>query len=218
MRERDKANGVSRRQFLRGLGVVGAGSALVTDLLAPEESKSQAEAAALLDAPGGETLHRGFLSITLNVNGNNVAVRIEPRTTLLNALRNHAEPPITGPKLACDQGACGACTVLVDGNSAYACMLLAVDMIGKKITTVEGLVGPGGKLSPVQQAFVEQDALMCGFCTPGFEMSVQALLQHTPDPTLDQVKQACAGNVCRCGTYPRVFEAVLVAAKNMKTQ
>ncbi|HZO87303.1 MAG TPA: 2Fe-2S iron-sulfur cluster-binding protein [Chthonomonadaceae bacterium] len=205
--------GLSRRQFLKGVGLVGAGSALAADLLAPETA--EAEPKPLQEAPAGETLKKGFLPITLNVNGQAVNMQVEPRTTLLNALRNHADPPITGPKLICDQGACGGCTVLVDGKTAYGCMLLAVDMVGKQITTVEGLA-QNGQLNPVQEAFVEKDALMCGFCTPGFVMSVHALLQSNPNPTLDDVKHACAGNVCRCGTYPRVFEAALAAAQKMQ--
>ncbi len=210
-RKKQMPGGVSRRQFLRGLGVVGAGSTLAADLLKPEETA--AEPAPLQTTPSGTTLKKGFLPITLQVNGHDVSMQVEPRTTLLNALRNHADPPLTGPKLICDQGACGGCTVLVDGKTAYGCLLLAVDMVGKKITTVEGLAGEDGKLSPVQEAFVEHDALMCGFCTPGFVTSVHALLQSNPNPTLEEVKSACAGNVCRCGTYPRIFEAALAAAK-----
>ena len=207
---KQKDNGLSRRQFLRGVGIVGAGSALATDLLLPEPAEAKPKI--LQDAPAGETLKKGPVDISLNVNGQEMKMQVEPRTTLLNALRNHAEPPITGPKLVCDQGACGCCTVMVDGKTAYSCLLLAVDTVGKKITTVEGLA-LGDKLSPVQEAFVEKDALMCGFCTPGFVMSVHALLQANPNPSLDQVKQACAGNFCRCGTYPRIFEAALEAAQ-----
>jgi aerobic-type carbon monoxide dehydrogenase small subunit (CoxS/CutS family) len=205
--------GLNRRQFLRGVGLIGAGSALATDLLAPETA--DAEPKPLASAPAGKTLKKGFQSVTLTVNGKEMTMDVEPRTTLLNALRNHADPPVTGPKLICDQGACGGCTVLVDGKTAYGCMLLAADMVGKKITTVEGLVRDG-KLHPVQEAFVEKDALMCGFCTPGFILSVTALLNKHPNPSLEQVKAACAGNVCRCGTYPHVFEAALDAAKKMR--
>ncbi len=201
--------GFSRRQFLKSVGLAGAGSALGTGLLSPE---AEAEPKPLVHAPAGETLHKGFQPITLQVNGQAMTMQVEPRTTLLNALRNHAEPPITGPKLVCDQGACGCCTVMVDGKTAYGCMLLAVDVVGKQITTVEGLA-KNGQLSPVQEAFVAKDGMMCGFCTPGFIMSVTALLQSNPNPTLADVQQACAGNVCRCGTYPRVFEAALEAAK-----
>ena len=207
---KQNGSGLSRRQFLRGVGLVGAGSALATDLLIPEPA--DATPRPMQNAPAGETLKKGPVDITLDVNGQAMTMQVEPRTTLLNALRNHADPPVTGPKLVCDQGACGGCTVMVDGKTAYSCLLLAADVVGKKITTVEGLA-EGGKLNPVQEAFVEKDALMCGFCTPGFVMSVHALLQSNPNPTMDDVKAACAGNVCRCGTYPHVFEAALAAAK-----
>ena len=205
---------LNRRQFLRGVGLAGAGSALVTDLLGPEAA--DAEPMPLAKAPAGQTLKKGSRAITLNVNGTPMTMEVEPRTTLLNALRNHADPPITGPKLICDQGACGGCTVLVDGKTAYGCMLLAVDAVGKKITTVEGLVGTNGELSPVQEAFVARDALMCGFCTPGFVMSATALLQSNNNPTREDIQRACAGNVCRCGTYPHIFEAVAEAGKKMR--
>lgn len=209
--KRRNAGGLSRRQFLHGVGVVGAGSALTADLLPP--AKADAEPAALREAARGVTLQKGFQPITLHVNGRDINVKVEPRTTLLNALRNHADPPITGPKLICDQGACGGCTVLLDGKSAYGCMHLAVDVVGRQITTVEGLAPADGTLAPLQEAFVAQDGMMCGFCTPGFVMSVHALLRHNPHPTLEDVKRACAGNICRCGTYPHVFEAALAAAK-----
>lgn len=208
-----QTRGLSRRQFLKGVGIVGAGSTLATGLLTPEEV--EAAPTPLQTPPEGKSLKPGFHSITLNVNGQQRTMEVEPRTTLLNALRNHADPPITGPKLICDQGACGGCTVLVDGKTMYGCMLLAVDTVGKQITTVEGLE-KDGKLSPVQQAFIEKDALMCGFCTPGFVMSVTSLLQTNANPTLADVQQACAGNVCRCGTYPRIFEAALEAAKKQR--
>ncbi|HLJ56580.1 MAG TPA: (2Fe-2S)-binding protein [Chthonomonadaceae bacterium] len=203
--------GLSRRQFLRGVGVVGAGAGLADELLGGEK----AEAAPLSQAPAGAILKPGMQKVTLNVNGADTTMEVEPRTTLLNALRNHADPPITGPKLICDQGACGGCTVLLDGKTMYGCMLLAVDAVGRKVTTVEGLARDG-KMSPVQEAFVEKDAMMCGFCTPGFIMSVESLLQTNKNPSLEQIKAACSGNVCRCGTYPHIFEAAMAAAAKMR--
>ncbi len=208
--ERETRAALSRRQFLRGVGVVGAGAGLADELLAPEHA--EAAPAPLQEPPAGASLKPGFMAVTLNVNGQNMTMQVEPRTTLLNALRNHADPPVTGPKLVCDQGACGCCTVHVDGKTMYGCMLLAVDVVGKKITTIEG-IGKDGALSPVQQAFVEKDAMMCGFCTPGFVMSLEALLQTNRNPSVEQVKAACAGNTCRCGTYPHIFEAAIAAAK-----
>ena len=146
------------------------------------------------------------------MNGRPRAVSVEPRTTLLSALRSHLDPPVTGAKLVCDQGTCGACTVLLDGKPVYSCLVLAADAAGKKVTTVEGLGTPESP-SAVQAAFVEQDALMCGFCTPGFVTTLTAYLKKNPNPTPAEVREACKGNFCRCGTYPRVFEAALAAAK-----
>jgi xanthine dehydrogenase YagT iron-sulfur-binding subunit len=137
-------------------------------------------------------------------------VTVEPRVTLLNALRNQLD--LTGAKQVCDRGSCGACTVLLDGEPVCSCLMLAHDAAGHEITTVEGL-GTPEKMSPLQAAFVECDALQCGFCTPGFVVAGTALLTHNPDPSLEQVKDGLAGNLCRCGTYGRVFEAVQKAAR-----
>jgi len=137
-------------------------------------------------------------------------VTVEPRVTLLRALRNHLD--LTGAKEICDRGSCGGCTVLLDGKPIASCLMLAADAVGHDITTVEG-IGTPEKMSPVQAAFVEADALQCGFCTPGFVVASTALLRQNPSPTLEQVKDGLAGNICRCGTYSRVFEAVLKAAK-----
>jgi xanthine dehydrogenase YagT iron-sulfur-binding subunit len=196
----------SRRRFLKGVGLVGAGAVIAEQLLETELRGSRA-AAANENAPV-----RGTVEVALQVNGDERRVTVEPRTTLLNALRNHLDPSITGPKLVCDMGTCGACTVLLDDKPVYACLVLAVDAVGKKITTVEGL-GTPERPNAVQSAFVEQDALMCGFCTPGFVTTLSAYLKQHPQPTLAGVREACKGNFCRCGTYPRVFEAALAAAK-----
>jgi len=131
---------------------------------------------------------------------------VEPRVTLLDAMRNRID--ITGLKRVCDRGTCGACTVIVDGRTQYSCTLLAIEMQGAAIRTVDGLT-KGTVLHPVQEAFCTHDGLMCGFCTPGFVVSAVALLEKTPSPTADQAKAALSGNICRCGTYTRVLEAVL---------
>jgi aerobic-type carbon monoxide dehydrogenase small subunit (CoxS/CutS family) len=191
----------SRRLFLKSLGVAGAaGSALLGTT--PDVS----EGAAAEKAPPGS------LDITLKVNDKLRKVQVEPRTTLLDALRIRLEPNLTGAKLVCGEGTCGACTVLLDGKTAYACLVLAVDAVGRSITTIEGLGTPEA-MSPLQSAFVEKDALMCGFCTPGFVTSLTALLRKNPNPNETEVREACHGNFCRCGTYPRIFEAALSAAK-----
>src|SRR6185436_1459247 len=162
------------------------------------------------EAPAKE-MGSGERSISLDINGKTQSVKVEPRTTLLSALRDRLEPPITGPKLVCGAGTCGACTVLLNDKPVYSCLMFAVDAVGKKITTVEGLGSPD-KMNSTQAAFVEHDALMCGFCTPGFVTSISAYLKTNPNPTLAELREACKGNFCRCGTYPRVFEAALAAA------
>ena len=196
----------SRRKFLKGVGVAGAGAALADHFISADTKIPAAESVTT-----GEPI-AGRVSIALDVNGARRNVSVEPRTTLLNALRNDLEPAVTGPKLVCDMGTCGACTVLMDGKNVYSCLVLAVDAVGKKLTTVEGFGSPEN-LSAVQRAFVEHDGLMCGFCTPGFVTTISAYLKKNPSPTLDEVREACKGNFCRCGTYPRVFEAALAAAK-----
>jgi xanthine dehydrogenase YagT iron-sulfur-binding subunit len=155
----------------------------------------------------------GSLPITLKVNGQARQVTVEPRTTLVSALRDRFEPALTGAKIGCNMGTCGACTVILNGKTVYGCSILAIDAVGKEIETVEGFGNPE-HLSPVQAAMIEKDGMMCGFCTSGFITSMTALLRKNPDPTLDQVKEGCKGNFCRCGSYPHLFEAALTAAKN----
>jgi xanthine dehydrogenase YagT iron-sulfur-binding subunit len=202
--------GVSRRGFLRGVGA----AAVVADTVLSRA----AHAAADLPGPDGTELSEpisGQIPITLNINDTSRPVTVEPRTTLLSAIRDRLDPPLTGPKLVCDAGTCGACTVLLEGKAVYGCSVLAIDAIGKKITTVEGL-GTPDHLSPVQEAFCEKDAMMCGFCTSGFVTTVTGLLNKNPNPTLEEVREGCKGNFCRCGTFPHVFQAALAAAEKMK--
>jgi aerobic-type carbon monoxide dehydrogenase small subunit (CoxS/CutS family) len=194
---------VSRRSFIKGLG-----TAVVATAAVPV-TKVAAEVAELQKLGAAQTLGPGAVPIALNVNGKELKLSVEPRVTLLDALRNHLN--LTGAKEVCDRATCGACTVLFDGQPIYACMKLAVEAQGHAITTIEGL-SAGGKLTVVQQAFVESDALMCGYCTPGFVMSVTALLNKNPHPTAEEVRAACSGNLCRCGTQARVLDAALKAA------
>jgi xanthine dehydrogenase YagT iron-sulfur-binding subunit len=194
------SSGVSRRSFLKSFGTTAAAAATAqVEVVAQELQKANAEKAVGPDA----------VPITLNVNGKQLKLNVEPRVTLLEALRNHSD--LTGAKEVCDRATCGACTVLMDGTPIYSCSKLAIEAQGHEITTVEGLA-QNGKLTPVQQAFIEQDALMCGFCTPGFVMSVTALLRKNPRPSAEEVKHACSGNLCRCGTYPRIMQAAFKAA------
>jgi xanthine dehydrogenase YagT iron-sulfur-binding subunit len=199
-------NGVSRRGFLKGAAVAAAAA----EGLIAKQLPAQAAPAGDPSAPIS-----GTTSVTLKINGKDREVSIEPRTTLLTALRDHLEPPVTGPKLVCNAGTCGACTVILDGKIAYGCSVLAIDTLGKTITTVEGL-GTPDKPNAVQAAFIECDAMMCGYCTSGFVTTISNLLNKNPDPSLQQIKEGCKGNFCRCGTYPHVFQAAQTAAKTAK--
>jgi xanthine dehydrogenase YagT iron-sulfur-binding subunit len=152
-------------------------------------------------------------TIALKVNGKDVSLAVEANETLLDVLRDKLD--LTGAKKVCDRGECGGCTVLLDGAPVYACMLLAVRAEGKAVTTVEGLAN-GDRLSPVQEAFIEKDGYQCGFCTPGFLMTTSAFLEKNPAPSLDEIKLALSGNLCRCGNYAKIYEAVGAAAKKMK--
>jgi len=190
----------SRRAFLKGFGAITiSAAASQTQAVAEELSKLNAE----------KIVGPGPVPVTLRVNGETLSLSLEPRVTLLDALRNVST--YTGTKEGCDRATCGACTVLLDGAPIYACQMLAIEAQGHAITTVEGLA-QDGKLTPVQKAFAERDATMCGYCTPGFVMAATALLKENPHPTPADVRRACSGNLCRCGTQPRVVEAVLQAA------
>jgi xanthine dehydrogenase YagT iron-sulfur-binding subunit len=147
--------------------------------------------------------------VTLTVNGQKLQLMLEPRVTLLDALRNYSS--LTGAKEGCDRAACGACTVLLDGLPIYSCQKLAIEAQGREITTVEGLA-KNGELTKVQQAFLDKDALQCGYCTPGISDERDGVAEKNPHPTADDVKHACAGNLCRCGTHPHILQAALKAA------
>jgi len=157
---------------------------------------------------GPRVVGPGDVPVALTVNGKRVELTIEPRVTLLDALRNRAD--LTGNKRVCDRGACGACTMIVDGRTVYACSTLAIEVQGKQIRTVDGLAA-GGALHPVQQAFCDVDALMCGFCTPGFVVATVAVLERHPNATQEQIRKGLDGNICRCGTFVRIMEAALKA-------
>jgi aerobic-type carbon monoxide dehydrogenase small subunit (CoxS/CutS family) len=182
----------SRRSFLK---TVGAGG-VAAGVLGPATAEAQSVKA----------IGPGPAPIQLNINGKLHKLEVEPRVTLLDALRTRLN--ITGVKRVCDRGSCGACTVIVDGRTAYSCSMLAIEAQGKAIRTVDGFT-EGTVLHSVQQAFCEHDGLMCGFCTPGFVTAVVALLERNPKPTREQARKALDGNICRCGTYPRVLEAAL---------
>ncbi|MEX2308802.1 MAG: (2Fe-2S)-binding protein [Pirellulales bacterium] len=201
-----KPSGVSRRQFLQGAGGAAAGSVLVS--LPPFARAQDADAAAT--RAGLKRYPAAGENITLQVNGRPAQITATPNTTLLQAVRESLN--LTGGKEVCDRGACGACTMLVDGRSVNSCMMLAVDAVGHEITTVEGLA-KDQQLDAVQQAFVDHDACQCGYCIPGFVVRSRALLDETPHPDLDAIKHGLSGNICRCAAYVRIFAAVEAAAK-----
>jgi xanthine dehydrogenase YagT iron-sulfur-binding subunit len=188
---------VSRRDFLKSAGVTSIATA-VTSVAVPDAGAQT----------GPAVLGPGDVPVTLTVNGARVDLKIEPRVTLLDALRTRAD--LTGNKRVCDRGTCGACTMIVDGRTVYACSTLAIEVQGKQIRTVEGL-SSGNTLHPVQQAFCDVDALMCGFCTPGFVVATVAVLEKHPNATREQISKGLDGNICRCGTFVRIMEAALKA-------
>lgn len=192
--------GFSRRGFLQGTGVAGSAIGLL-------EQEAQAQAIAT-----GKVVGPAEVPVTLNINGKELKVSVEPRETLLDILRNKLD--LTGAKKVCDRGTCGACTVMVGGRVSYSCTILAIDAVGRKIETIESLTS-GSKPHPLIPAFVNHDAQQCGYCTPGFVVASKGLLDRNPKPTYDEVKAGLGGNLCRCGTYVGIREAVLEAAKNL---
>jgi xanthine dehydrogenase YagT iron-sulfur-binding subunit len=198
-------SGVSRRGFLKTTTTVAA----TTALAGTAQVRAQDKPAEPVSPDARRFLATGQ-TVTLNINGKPTQVALTPNTTLLEALREKLN--LTGSKEVCDRGACGACTVLVDGRSVNSCMMLALDAIGSKVTTVEGL-STESKLDPVQQAFIDHDACQCGFCIPGFVVRSRAMLDENPTPTKEEIRDGLCGNVCRCAAYVRIFEAVESAAK-----
>ena len=208
-KEQTQGTPISRRSFLKGVGTGAVAASVAPNVLVGAETAAEAQM--------GDEITRA--KIKLNINNKTHEVEVESRTTLLSVLRdgfdtngNHLD--LTGAKQICDRGECGGCTVQVDGKAVYSCMMLALEAQGKQITTVEGLAN-GDRLHPIQEAFVQHDALMCGFCTPGFVVAAKSLLDQNPSPSPDEIKEGLAGNICRCGTYPFIFEAVETASRKM---
>jgi xanthine dehydrogenase YagT iron-sulfur-binding subunit len=191
---------LTRRDFLRGAGVTVSGGLLVGSKVAD----------AAPPPPKSEVVGPGAVPVTLRVNGKVHKLNLEPRVTLLDALRDHLD--ITGSKKVCDRAVCGSCTVMMDRKPVYGCTVLALEAEGHDITTIEGLAGDD-KLKAVTEAFVNHDAQQCGFCTPGFVMACTALLERNPNPTLEEIEKGLGGNLCRCGTYWGIRHAVLQVAK-----
>ena len=194
----DAGKGMTRRGFLTTIGT-GAVTLAMADKL-PASPAAEAE-----------MTERGELAkVTLDINGRKYHLLVEPRWSLLYVLREGLG--LTGTKVGCERGECGACTVLIDDVPRYACMTLAVEAEGRKITTLEGLM-LGEELGPVQQAFREHDAFQCGYCTPGQIMSVEGLLRKNPKPSPDEVRRGVSGNLCRCGAYKHIFNAAMKASE-----
>jgi xanthine dehydrogenase YagT iron-sulfur-binding subunit len=203
----DGANGSSRRGFLARLAALSAGLTVAAPLLrsAPTEGESISDPS----KTGGD----GSTQITLKVNGRTERLRVDSRVTLLDAVRDRLQ--LTGTKKGCDHGACGACTVHLDGRRVLSCLTLAVMAQGKEITTIEGLA-QGDDLHPVQAAFIECDGFQCGYCTPGQIMSAVACINEGHTGSDDEIREFMSGNLCRCGAYPNIVDAIKVAAKKLK--
>jgi xanthine dehydrogenase YagT iron-sulfur-binding subunit len=202
--KKKKRKTYTRRNFLKGFGSGALSTAVVPKLLVQDASSLQTK--------GGKVPLYSKKQITLTINEKKYVLVVEPRETLVHVLRERLK--LTGTKESCNAGGCGACTVIMDGRTVYSCMVLAVEAEGSKITTIEGLLD-GEELHPIQKAFVDNDAMQCGYCTPGQIMSAKVLLEKNPNPVAEDVKRAMAGNLCRCVSYPHIINAVLDASKRL---
>lgn len=210
MKDEEKASGkepkevLSRRGFIRGAGLTTAGTLLLNSTVLAFEAPEKTVV--------GQEYGPGAVTIQMKVNGVARSLSVEPRTTLAAALRHQLG--LTGTKVVCDRGSCSACSVYLDGKPVNSCITMALDVGDQEVTTIEG-IAKDGKLHPLQEAFIEHDASQCGYCTPGMIMSCAHLLENNSDPSLEDVKMATRGNLCRCGTHPHVFKATLAAAKKI---
>ncbi len=198
-----KGHMFTRRDFLKGFGGGTLGAAVVPKFLAQKAESIQTQE--------GDVPVFAKKQITFTINSKDYKLVVEPQETLLDVLRDKLN--LTGAKKVCDRGECGGCTVLLDGNPIYSCMFLAIRADGANITTIEGLAQKD-KLHPLQQAFIDKDAYQCGFCTPGFIMTSKALLNKNPNPSLGEIKKGLSGNLCRCGNYAKIYQAIDQAAKS----
>ncbi len=203
--KKKKRKTFTRRDFLKGFGGGAIGAAVTPSLLAKDKTALQTEE--------GKIPLLSQKQITLTVNEKKLTLTVKPGETLLHVLRERLN--LTGTKKTCGRGECGGCTVLIEGKPVYSCMYLAIRADGAKITTIEGLA-TSGTLHPVQQAFIDKDAYQCGFCTPGFIMTSVAFLNANKNPSREEIKKALSGNLCRCGNYVKIYEAVSTASKDMR--
>jgi len=197
--DQKRQGALSRRRFFNSVAVGATEAAILTF---PGEAGAQ------------EIVDGELVKVVLNVNGQTHTLMIEPRWTLVHVLRDRLG--LTGTKPGCERGECGACTVLIDGVARYSCLTLALEAAGTQITTLEGLMR-GEELGPVQQAFRDEDAFQCGYCTPGQIVNAEGLLRKIPSPTIEQVREGMSGNLCRCGSYAHIFRAVERAAEIKRT-
>ncbi len=199
MKKSNQPSNPNRRKFLKGVGSSIAGVYLASPAL---ETKAKNISNEILDS------YEGKIDLNLTVNGKKYSQKIDPTKTLAEFIRDDLN--LTGTKIVCNQGECGSCTVLLNGDAVYSCHMLALDADGGEIITVEGLEG-NNHLHPIQESFIEEDGLQCGFCTPGQIMSAYALLNNNPNPTDNEIKHGMSGNLCRCGAYPKIFDSVKAA-------
>jgi len=196
--EKEERSGVSRRDFLKISSI-----SVAVPLVAGTKVVLAAGEQVPVHGPGK-------VPMDFTINGKKYKTNLEPRVTLLDALRDEFD--ITGAKRVCDRAECGACTVLLNNKPVYACSVLAIEAQGKQVTTVESLMQQG-KLHPIQQAFVDNDASQCGFCTPGFVVACKAFLDKHPNPTAEDIRHGLSGNLCRCGTYHGIQQAIAQVAQ-----
>jgi xanthine dehydrogenase YagT iron-sulfur-binding subunit len=198
MDKHQQSDGIGRRGFFGAVSAGVLGATVVAEAAPPvEEPAASAEP----------------IPVSLTINGQRLRVAVEPRWTLLYVLRDRLD--MTGTKVGCERGECGACTVLIGGVPRYACLTLVVEAEGREITTVEGLMH-GEELGPVQRAFAEKDGMQCGYCTPGQVMAAEGLLRKNPAPNPGEIREAMSGNLCRCGAYAHIFASVERAAELRK--
>ena len=193
--------GLTRRKFIKGVGTGVIGSAVLPQVIKAQSNSIESD----------EDATKQILDV--KVNGKRHRIKIDPRTTLVEFLRDQLN--LTGTKIVCNQGECGGCTVLVDDTAVYSCHMLALDADGKEVITIEGLMN-GEVIHPLQQAFIDKDGFQCGFCTPGQIMTAYSLLKTNPNPTREDVMFNMSGNICRCGAYPKIVDAILYAAEQQR--
>ncbi len=201
MSEDSKPKKIGRRKFLKNLGTGVVGSTVAIHGLQAATRDDQS-----LQAP---PTHQGQTALTLSVNGRKITTLVDPEISLAELLRKQLK--LTGTKIVCNHGECGACTVLLDGRAVYSCQMLALDAANKKVVTIEGLL-KAEDLHPVQKAFLEHDGYQCGFCTPGQIIAAEALLIKNPNPTKEEILTGMSGNLCRCAAYPKILASVVAAS------